>query len=156
MELILFIGIQASGKTSFYLERFFQTHVRISMDLLRTRHREQAFMETCLQTQQRFVVDNTNPTRAERLPYIERARQAKFRVIGYFFEPNPQASFERNQKRDTKHRVPPAGLFGTLKRLERPTMDEGFNALYQVRAEHGKFEILPLQEPDAARLGSDA
>jgi predicted kinase len=29
MEAVLFIGIQASGKTTFYRERFFDTHVRI-------------------------------------------------------------------------------------------------------------------------------
>ncbi|MEL6944740.1 MAG: ATP-binding protein, partial [Bacteroidota bacterium] len=36
MQAILFIGIQASGKSTFYKERFFNTHVRISMDLLNT------------------------------------------------------------------------------------------------------------------------
>ena len=40
MEAIVFIGLQASGKSSFYKERFFSTHVRISLDLLRTRNRE--------------------------------------------------------------------------------------------------------------------
>ena len=120
MEMILFIGIQASGKTSFYLDRFFRTHVHISMDVLRTRNRERIFMETCLRAQQRFVIDNTNPARSDRARYIRAARGAKFRVIGYFFEPDPKASYERNQLRGKKERVPPAGLFGTLKSLERP------------------------------------
>ena len=35
MEAILFIGLPASGKSSFYKERFFGTHVRISRDLLK-------------------------------------------------------------------------------------------------------------------------
>jgi predicted kinase len=89
VEIILFIGIQASGKTSFYQHRFFQTHVRVSLDLLKTRKRETVLMQACLSTQQRFVVDNTNPTRAERARYIALARQAKFKVIAYFFEPYP-------------------------------------------------------------------
>ena len=58
MEAVVLIGIQASGKTTFYQQRFFATHVRISLDLLRTRE------------QQRFVVDNTNITAAERARYI--------------------------------------------------------------------------------------
>jgi predicted kinase len=33
---LLFIGIRGSGKTTFFRERFFETHVRISLDLLRT------------------------------------------------------------------------------------------------------------------------
>ncbi|MCB9352743.1 MAG: ATP-binding protein, partial [Lewinellaceae bacterium] len=32
MEGILFIGIQASGKSTFYKERFFNSHLRISLD----------------------------------------------------------------------------------------------------------------------------
>lgn len=94
MEMILFVGIQASGKSTFYKERYFDTHVRVSMDLLRTRNRERIYMQACLSTQQRFVVDNTNPTRVERAPYIEAAKNAKFRVVGYFFEPDPKACWE--------------------------------------------------------------
>ena len=40
MEMVLFVGIQATGKSSFYLERFFRTHVRINLDMLKTHHRE--------------------------------------------------------------------------------------------------------------------
>src|SRR5690349_16171329 len=115
MEAILFIGIQGSGKSSFYRERFFDTHVRISLDLLRTRHREQRMLELCLQTGQRFAIDKTNVTRDERARYIAAARQAKFGVVGYFFEPDPGGCMERNLRRP--HPVPAAGLFGTLKRL---------------------------------------
>lgn len=142
--MILLIGIQASGKTTFYLERFFETHVRISMDLLRTRNRESVFMRTCLAMQQRFIIDNTNPTRADRARYIEPARNARFRVIGYFFEPDPKASYERNQGRSKKHRIPSPGLFGTLKRLERPSIEEGFDQLFLVHAHKGRFEITPM------------
>jgi len=139
--MLLFIGIQASGKTTFYLERFFHTHVRISMDQLRTRYRETLFLHACLATGQRFVVDNTNPTVDERARYIRMAKAAKFRVVGYFFEPDPSASFERNQQRVGKHHVPPAGLFGTLKRLQRPLPEEGFDELFRVKAGGGLFDV---------------
>jgi predicted kinase len=142
MEAVLFIGIQGSGKTTFYRERFFDTHVRISLDLLRTRNREQLMLEACLRMQQRFVVDNTNVTIAERARYIGLSRQAGFRVVGYFFEPDPKAAFARNVARAEAIRVPPAGLFGTLKRLERPTLSEGFDALYRVwLPEPGRFQV---------------
>ncbi|MEN3293728.1 MAG: hypothetical protein V7642_2981 [Burkholderiales bacterium] len=144
MEMLLFVGIQASGKSTFYKERFFDTHVRISMDLLRTRNRENIFMQACLSTQQRFVVDNTNPTRAERARYMAEARKAKFRVVGYFFEPDPKVSWQRNEERSKKKKIPPAGMFGTLKRLERPVADEGFDELYRVRAREGRFDIEPM------------
>lgn len=60
MEAVIFCGVQASGKSGFYRERFFRTHVRVSLDLLRTRHREKLFLHLCLESGQRFVVDNTN------------------------------------------------------------------------------------------------
>ena len=35
-EIVIFVGIPASGKTSFYKERFFPSHVYVSQDQLRT------------------------------------------------------------------------------------------------------------------------
>ena len=90
MQAIILIGIQATGKTTFYARHFLKTHVRISLDLLRTRHREARFLETCLETQQRFVVDNTNPTVADRKRYIEMARDAGYEVVGYYFQSQVQ------------------------------------------------------------------
>ena len=34
MEAVIFTGIQASGKSTFFKERFFDTHVRINLDML--------------------------------------------------------------------------------------------------------------------------
>ena len=76
MEAIIFTGLQGSGKSSFYKERFFTTHMRISLDLMRTRNRERQFLALCLETGQRFVIDNTNPTRQDRAKYIEAAKEA--------------------------------------------------------------------------------
>jgi predicted kinase len=132
MEAILLIGIQGSGKSTFYTVRFFDTHVRISLDLLKTRHRERTLLDACLVTRQPLVIDNTNVTAAGRARYIPLAKAAGFRVVGYFFEPDPKGSLERNNRREGRRRVPAAGLFGTLKRLERPRMAEGFDELFRV------------------------
>ncbi|TWI57477.1 putative kinase [Pseudomonas duriflava] len=144
MELIVFIGIQAAGKSTFYQRCFFDTHVRINRDMLRTKHRERVLLEACLAARQRLVVDNTNPTAAERARYIAPARSAGFTVKGYFFEPDPRGCEARNQAR--ARQVPPAGLFGTLKRLERPHYSEGFDELYRVVLQpDGRFRISPYR-----------
>ena len=96
MEAIVFTGVQGSGKSSFYKERFFTSHVRISLDLLRTRNREQRLLDLCLETEQRFVIDNTNPTREERAKYIGSARATGFRVVGYYFQSQIQVCLDRN------------------------------------------------------------
>ena len=48
MEAVILIGIQASGKSSFYKERFFDTHVRINLDMLKTKHRQRVLLDACL------------------------------------------------------------------------------------------------------------
>lgn len=145
MEAVLLIGIQGAGKSTFYQRRFFNTHVRLSLDLLRTRNRERILLEACLAAKQSVVIDNTNVTAAERTRYIQPARAASFRIAGYFFEPDPKGSLLRNNQREGRRRVPPAGLFGTLKRLERPRMDEGFDELFRVHlADSGEFEVTAL------------
>lgn len=133
MEAIILIGIQASGKSSFYQQRFFHSHVRISLDLLKTRHREHRFLTLCLETQQRFVVDNTNPTPADRARYIPMARDAGFRVVGYYVESVVKDAIRRNAARPKVRQVPPAAIAGTAARLVLPTLDEGFDELYTVR-----------------------
>ena len=147
MEAVIFCGIQAAGKTSFYLERFLNTHLRVSLDVLRTRARERTLIEACLAAQQPFVVDNTNVTRAERATYIALAKSRGFRVSGYFFATDPKKAFERNRLRLGKAAIPAAGLFGTQKRLQIPSLDEGFDTLYRVELiESGKFELAPMVE----------
>lgn len=141
MEAIIFCGIQASGKSTFYLERFFKTHVRISLDLLRTRNRENRFLSLCLETGQRFVVDNTNPTRSDREKYIHLAREKKFSVAGYYFLCKAEAALMRNAGRQGKERVPDLAIKGTLGRLERPVPDEGYDALFYVSVQDNQFVI---------------
>jgi predicted kinase len=132
MEAVILIGIQGSGKTTFYRERFFRTHIRLSLDMLRTRRRLGVLLGACIEAKQPFVLDNTNVTVAERARCISLAKAAGFRVIGYFFEPDLQGSLRRNEERATNERIPRMGLFGTLKRLERPSYEEGFDALFRV------------------------
>lgn len=141
MELILFVGIQASGKTTFYKENFLKSHIRISMDQLRTRNKEEQFINTCLNTQHPFVVDNTNPTKADRAKYIAVAKAKKFKVTGYYFQSKLAESLDRNDGREGKERIPEVGIKGTHRKLELPGFDEGFDELYYVKIENGSFKI---------------
>ncbi len=132
MEAIIFIGIQATGKSTFYKERFFQTHIRINLDMLRTRHRESILLNACLEAKQPFVVDNTNPSVAERARYIAPAREAGFRVIGCYFRSAVADALLRNEARPPDERIPTKGIMAAYHRLQVPTLSEGFDALYYV------------------------
>ncbi len=138
MEAVIFTGIQATGKSSFYRHRFFDTHIRINLDMLRTRHRERLLLHACLEAGQPFVVDNTNVTAKDRARYVAPAREAGFQVVGYYFYSSVGDALRRNGERTGRTRVPAKGLVGTHKRLEVPDPEEGFHLLYEVRIEAGE------------------
>lgn len=142
VEAVILMGVQASGKSTFCRERFFDTHVRINLDMLKTRRREHRLLQACLETRQPFVVDNTNPTREDRRRYIEAARAARFRVIGYYLQSRSADCLARNEQRPEPQRIPVAGLLGTFSRLELPSIDEGFDELYYVKiAANSRFVV---------------
>jgi len=144
MTAVIFIGIQATGKTTFYKDRFFKTHIRISLDMLKTRNREMLFLQSCISAKQSFVVDNTNASIGERVRYIKPARAAGFRVIGYYFQSLLQDSLIRNRLRKGKERIPDKGVMGASGRMELPSLAEGFDELWYVRMDgEGSFVIEP-------------
>jgi predicted kinase len=149
MEEIIFAGIQGSGKTTFYRQRFADTHVRISLDMVKTRQRERKLIETCLDTGQPFVVDNTNVLAAERAAYIALAKAADFRIIGYYFLPNLRRALKWNTLREKREIIPVPGVIGTLKRLEPPTPAEGFDQLYVVDVDSENRFIVSDWTPEA-------
>lgn len=146
MEAVILCGIQATGKSSFCRERFFASHVRINLDMLKTRHREGKLLQACLDSKQPFVVDNTNVTRNERRAYIQAAREAGFRVIGYYFESRAADAITRNSARPPSEQIPEIGIKGTFARLEIPSWQEGFDELHYVRLRSSSFEILEWQD----------
>jgi len=142
MEAIIFVGAQASGKSTFYKERFFRTHLRLSLDMLRTRHREDVLLRACLEAKQPFVVDNTNPTAADRAKYVRLAKAAGFRVVADYFATSVAEALRRNAARAGKERVPEVAVRATLRKVEPPSPAEGFDAVYSVTIdEAGEFVV---------------
>ena len=101
--------------------------------MLKTRRREAILLRACLEALQPFVVDNTNPTRAERAAYVEAAKSARFCVVGYFFDVTPREAIGRNKGRPGRGEIPVVGILGTYKRLEPPQKEEGFDELHRAR-----------------------
>ena len=142
METIIFVGVQGSGKTSFYHQHLLESHVHISLDMLRTRHREQLLLAACLQGKQPFVIDNTNPLPSDRARYIEPARAVGFRVVAYFFATSLRDAIRRNNLREGKHKIPIPGITSTFRKLQAPTLSEGFDALRVVTiSSENKFVV---------------
>ena len=147
MEAVIFIGIQATGKSTFYKERFFHSHVRINLDQLRTRHRERLLLNLCLETGLSFVVDNTNPSREERKHYILGAKQHGFEAVGYYFQSKIELAKMRNANREGKQCIPEKGILNAYNRLVLPDYSEGFDSLYYVSIDSNKqFQVVEWQD----------
>ena len=145
MEAIVLCGLQGAGKSTLYRRRWQASHVRISMDELGTRAREAALLEECLADGRPFVVDNTNPTAADRRRYIAPAREAGFRVIGYLVDADAAEALGRNAAREGRARIPERSVGGTARRFLRPAPEEGFDELWHATAAPGgDFRIEPL------------
>ena len=133
MQLIIFIGLPATGKSSFYHHQFFRSHVRVNRDMLRTKHRETLLVDACLAGKTPLVVDNTNLTKVERSEYISKATASRFEVHGYFFESRVVDALSRNSMRSHEDQVPEVAIRDGCKRLQLPDREEGFDQLFFVR-----------------------
>jgi predicted kinase len=143
VEAIIFMGCQGVGKSTFFRERFFRTHVRVNLDMLKTRHRERLLIEACLEIKQKFVVDNTNATVDDRRRYMNLVAGSGFRVIGYFFEATLAELLQRNAARLGEERIPDIAVRGTFKKLVPPVQAEGFDELFRVTVSgDGSFQVV--------------
>jgi len=148
-ECVLFIGLPASGKTTFYQRRFAETHRHISKDHWPNASNKDArqadAMRAALSRADSVVIDNTNPTPADRSPAIALAREYGARVIGYYFTATTREAVGRNRGREGKARVPDVAIFTTAKRMTIPAAEEGFDELYSVSiASDGDFTVQPM------------
>ncbi|MCA9277987.1 MAG: hypothetical protein R3B58_07730 [Phycisphaerales bacterium] len=141
MHAVIFIGIQASGKSTFFHDRFARTHIRVNLDMLRTRHREKKLIETCLDIQQPFVIDNTNPTKEDRLRYIPLIKASSVPVAGYYFQSQIGECLARNNTRHEQDRIDQRGVLATHAKLELPSYDEGFDTLFYVKMVENGFSV---------------
>jgi predicted kinase len=157
LEVIVFIGLQGAGKSTFHGQRFASTHVLISKDCFRNnrrpRRRQERLLTEALAAGHSAVVDNTNPSPADRAEIISVARAFGPRIIGYFFA-SPLAECQvRNAARPPRARVPEVGLLATARRLVPPSSLEGFDELWTVNTlPEQRFDVTPYMEtPDEPR-----
>ena len=141
--IVIMMGLQGSGKSTFYSKHLSADYVRVNLDTLKTRHQESLQIEECLMEGKNFVIDNTNPTMADRARYITLAKENGYHVIGYFMESKIKDCIARNALREGKARVPNTAIAATSNKLEIPSYEEGFDELYFVKNDGESMIIQP-------------
>lgn len=134
MDVIIFVGLQAAGKSTYYHTHLAATHVHVSKDLMknarnRDRRQEEQIREA-LGAGRSVVVDNTNPTPFERAPVVALAREYGARIVAYHFETQVGDALARNRLREGRARVPDIAIYRTSKKLVPPSLGEGFDEVH--------------------------
>jgi predicted kinase len=138
-DLVIFVGIPGSGKSTYYFAHLAPTHAHVSKDLMpsarRRDDRQAQMVEKTLAAGQSVVIDNTNPSRAVRAPLIALGRRYGARIIAYYFECGVRTALVRNRQREGRGRVPDVAIFVTQKKLQPPALDEGFDEVHVIACE---------------------
>ena len=121
--LVIMMGIQGSGKSTFYHHFLAKDFVRVNLDTLKTRNQEKLLIEDCIKKEKSFAIDNTNPTKADRGRYIPLAKASGYKVIGYFMESKLKDCIERNNLRQGKEKIPTIAIASTSNKLQIPSFD---------------------------------
>jgi tRNA uridine 5-carbamoylmethylation protein Kti12 len=154
VQLVILIGLQASGKSTFRRARFDATHVVVSKDDFASNHRparrQEYLIREALRAERPVVVDNTNVRREDRVALIALAREFSVPALGYFLKSTLEESLRRNAERTGRARVPDVGLFSMRKVFVEPAWSEGFDELYAVEIvgdRAGEFVMSPIVSP---------
>ncbi|MDN3260210.1 ATP-binding protein [Streptomyces sp. CSDS2] len=148
-DLAVLVGLQASGKSTFYARCLSGRYELVGKDLFPRGARNKQARQMRLITEhlaagRSVAVDNTNPSPREWAPLVAAARAHGATVTAYWFPPDVPGSLRRNAAREGRGRVPDVGVLATLKRLRRPSVADGFDAVYEVRFDgRGGFGIRP-------------
>lgn len=66
-------------------------------------------------------------------------------MIAYYFETDLKSTLERNSYRTGRANIPEVGVRATYKKLEVPSLDEGFDEIFKVKiVGNGEFAITSL------------
>jgi predicted kinase len=140
LELVIFVGLPGSGKSTYHFAHYGATHVHVSKDLMKNagnRDTKQiAMIDKALASGKSVVVDNTNPSAAIRAPLIATGKRHGARIFAYYFECSVKTALMRNQQREEgRGRVPKVAIFVTQKKLQPPALAEGFDEIHLVPCE---------------------
>lgn len=138
-ELIIFVGLPASGKSTFAKNHLIPNgYTWINRDTLKTPAKCKKAIKESFTEGKSAVLDNTSPTAKVRKEYISIAKKCGVPVRCFYFNTSDELAshlnFYRERMTEGKIRRIPRVAFNVYKkRFEAPSMDEGFTEIATVK-----------------------
>ncbi|MBI5006221.1 MAG: AAA family ATPase [Nitrosomonadales bacterium] len=133
MELVILSGIQCSGKSTLYQQKFADTHARVNLDTVKSRSKEMDLYSSIISERRRVVIDNTNPTRQDRAKYIAPAKNMGYQVCGIQLDVPIVRAITRNLARHNQEKIPERIIQSTLRKMQPLSLSEGFDQIVIIR-----------------------
>jgi len=138
-EMLIFVGMPASGKSSFvkkYLEP--KGYVWINRDTLGTPAKCVKGAQKAIDDGKSVVIDNTSPTTADRAQYINLAKAASIPVRCFKFDLSRELANHLNFYREKvtdgeRRRVPDVGFNVYKSKYQEPKLTDGYKEICTVR-----------------------
>jgi bifunctional polynucleotide phosphatase/kinase len=129
MEIVVLSGVPASGKSTLARTRF-ADYLRLNLDTLGSRSKEDRLIAEALEKRQSMVVDNTNTTARARSKYVVVAKRENIPIRAICIVCPLSLVLDRNSKRKgTKDFVAVGAIMRYHKFFEIPTTEEGFDSV---------------------------
>ena len=137
---VIFIGTNNAAKDQFFSRYFDGAYIRILLSQLITRQREHAALRQCFKHGDSFVIDNDNLTEKDRARYIPEAKEAGYRIIGYYFNFDDRIEEKLADPLLNRDLLRAYNKMNT--KAEFPEYSEGFDEIYSVTLQRsGEFKI---------------
>jgi len=134
-EMIIMVGIQASGKTTFVKRHLLPNgYVHINRDTLNTQGKCLEMTRTSLSEGKRVVIDNTNPDVGSRKKYIDLARPHGIPVRCFVSSTIKDLALHLNFYRErvtngSVEKIPEVAYRSFMMKYMPPSLNEGFSQI---------------------------
>jgi len=137
-ELVILVGLPASGKSTFaHSNLATKGYVVVNRDELKSQEKCLSRCSEALKSKKSVVVDNTNPSRESRKPFIDMAKGLGLPVRCFHMQTSKELAehmnmFRQTQSKGAQRRVPAVGYNMFISKFQAPDKGEGFTEIKNI------------------------